>query len=58
MITDQLLRPKPRDYPDAPIIDPSREYQPFGKLSINRPRVHDYLKEMYKEVIQQYDLFW
>ncbi|ORX36066.1 putative hydrolase [Kockovaella imperatae] len=44
-------------FPDAPIVDPSREYQPFGNLSINRPRVHDFLKEMYKEVLEQYDLF-
>ena len=45
-------------YPDAPVVDGSRDYQPFGKLSINRPKVHDYLKEMYKEVLEDYDLFW
>ena len=49
---------KASGYPDAPVVDASRDYQPFGKMSINRPRVHDYLKEMYKEVLEDYDLFW
>jgi alpha-glucosidase len=49
---------KAEGFPDAPITQPGRPYQPFGDLSINRPRVQDHLKEMYREVIQHYDLFW
>ncbi|KLT41434.1 glycoside hydrolase [Cutaneotrichosporon oleaginosum] len=44
-------------FPDAPIIDPKEIYQPFGNLSINRPRVHDHLKEMYERVLKDYDAF-
>jgi hypothetical protein len=45
-------------FPDAPVVLPGRKWQPFGGLSINRPRVQDHLREMYNEVIQHYDLFW
>lgn len=38
-------------FPDAPIVSPGRTHQPFGSLSINRPEVHGYLKEMNKEVL-------
>lgn len=37
--------------PDAPIVNEGRDYQPFGPLSINGPKVADYLKEMNKEVL-------
>ena len=43
--------------PDAPILDPHRNFQPFGPLSINRPRVHDYLKEMHEKVLRNWDMF-
>lgn len=49
---------KAEGFPDAPVVLPGRDFQPFGSLSINRPRVQDHLKEMYKEVIRHYDLFW
>jgi glycosidase len=42
---------KAEGFPDAPIVLPGHETQPFGGLSINRPEVHDHLKEMYQEVI-------
>lgn len=37
--------------PDAPITQPGRDYQFFGELSINRPEVHGFLKEMNREVL-------
>jgi hypothetical protein len=37
--------------PDAPIIQEGRDFQPFDKLSINRPQVHEWLKEMNQEVL-------
>ncbi len=43
--------------PDAPVIDPGRPFQPFGGMSINRPEVHGFLKEMNREVLSQYDCF-
>ncbi|BEI90865.1 uncharacterized protein CcaverHIS019_0309350 [Cutaneotrichosporon cavernicola] len=48
---------KAEGFPDAPITDPKEIYQPFGNLSINRPRVHDHLKEMYEKVLKDYDCF-
>jgi glycosidase len=42
---------KAEGFPHAPIVLPGHETQPFGGLSINRPEVHDHLKEMYQEVI-------
>jgi len=42
---------KAEGFPDAPIVQPGHETQPFGGLSINRPEVHGHLKEMYEEVI-------
>lgn len=45
------------EYPDAPEIFEGRDYQPFGELSINRPIVHKYLKEMHEQVLQYYDCF-
>jgi hypothetical protein len=46
------------EYPDAPILLPGRDCQPFGGLSINRKVVHEYLQEMYREVMVDYDCFW
>jgi oligo-1,6-glucosidase len=43
--------------PDAPILMPDREFQLVGNLSKNQPRVHDYLKEMNREVLRHYDCF-
>lgn len=44
-------------YPDAPITDPKGIYQPFGGLSIDRPRVHVFLNEMKQKVLKDYDCF-
>ncbi|OCF39721.1 alpha-glucosidase [Kwoniella heveanensis CBS 569] len=43
--------------PDAPVVNPDRVYQPFGTMSINRPEVHRWLKEMNREVLSKYDCF-
>ena len=45
------------ELPDAPEMFPGRKTQPYGELTINRPIVHDYLKEMNREVLQHYDCF-
>jgi alpha-glucosidase len=42
---------KAEGFPDAPVILPGHEFQPFDGMSINRPEVHGHLKEMYQEVI-------
>lgn len=49
---------KAPDYPDAEVIAPEMPYQRPGGLTVNRPRVHDFLKEMHREVLQHYDCFW
>ncbi|TXT08800.1 hypothetical protein VHUM_02928 [Vanrija humicola] len=48
---------KAEGFPDAPVTDPTKEYQFPGGLAVNRPEVHTYLKEMYTEVLQHYDAF-
>lgn len=43
-------------YPDADIIlDPGHRYQPGTKYFVNGPKLHDYLQEMYQEVLSKYD---
>ena len=44
-------------YPDAPIIlDPkTHKYQPGVKFFTNGPKLHDYLREMYREVLSKHD---
>ena len=37
--------------PDAPVLFPDREFQPFGNLVANQPKIHEYLKEMNREVL-------
>ncbi|KXS94918.1 hypothetical protein AC578_3934 [Pseudocercospora eumusae] len=45
---------KAEGYPDAPIVDPDR-YEQFGfGLYCNGPRVHEYLREMRREVLDHY----
>ncbi|KAI0470245.1 glycoside hydrolase family 13 protein [Xylaria cf. heliscus] len=45
------------EYPDADIfLDPrDHKYQPALKYFVNGPRLHDYLREMYREVLSKYD---
>ncbi|XXH04474.1 hypothetical protein Hte_010890 [Hypoxylon texense] len=43
-------------YPDADIVlDPGHRYQPGVKYFVNGPKLHDYLREMYQEVLSKYD---
>ncbi|KAI1763065.1 glycoside hydrolase family 13 protein [Hypoxylon sp. FL1150] len=43
-------------YPDADIIlDPGHRYQPGTEYFVNGPKLHDYLREMYREVLSKYD---
>ena len=34
------------------MTSPGREYQRFGRMSINRQEVHGYLKEMHQAVLK------
>ncbi|KAI1304464.1 glycoside hydrolase family 13 protein [Xylaria venustula] len=44
------------EYPDADIsLDPDHKYQPAFKYVVNGPKLHDYLGEMYREVLSKYD---
>lgn len=44
-------------YPDVDVsLDPTNhKYQPAMKYVVNGPRLHEYLGEMYREVLSQYD---
>ncbi|ORY32235.1 glycoside hydrolase superfamily [Naematelia encephala] len=43
-------------FPDAPVQN-DRLYQDFGAMSINGPRVHEWLQEMNREVLSKFDCF-
>ncbi|CAE6377354.1 unnamed protein product [Rhizoctonia solani] len=40
--------------PDGPVTQPDRDYQPGYQYYCNGPRVHEYLQEMYREVLSRY----
>ncbi|KAI1465166.1 glycoside hydrolase family 13 protein [Daldinia caldariorum] len=43
-------------FPDADIVlDPGHRYQPGSKYFVNGPKLHEYLQEMYREVLSKYD---
>jgi oligo-1,6-glucosidase len=44
-------------YPDAEIVlDPAtHKYQPGTKYFVNGPKLHDYMREMYREVLSKHD---
>lgn len=43
-------------YPDADIVlGPGHKYQPGVKYFVNGPKLHDYLREMHREVLSKYD---
>lgn len=46
---------KVQSYPDAEILDAKDEFQPGSKFFANGPRLHEYLKEMNREVLSKYD---
>lgn len=45
---------KPDGLPDAPVTIPSSEFQPATTLYCNGPRIHDYVQEMRREVLDHY----
>lgn len=46
---------KVQDYPDAEVVVTDHEYQPGFKYFANGPRLHEFLKEMNREVLSKYD---
>lgn len=42
---------KPMDFPDAPIQDPSSEYQPAFSLFNHGPKIHEILQELQRDVL-------
>ncbi|KAI1410639.1 glycoside hydrolase family 13 protein [Hypoxylon sp. FL1857] len=47
---------KDPSYPDADIVlDPGHRYQPGTKYFVNGPRLHEFLREMHREVLSKYD---
>lgn len=46
---------KVQSYPDAEVTDPTSKYQSGHKYFANGPRLHEYLKEINKEVLSKYD---
>ena len=44
-------------YPDAPdVLDPAtHKYQPGTQFFVNGPKMHDYLREMHREVLSKHD---
>lgn len=47
---------KAPEFADIPILDASAEFQNGGPRYFNGPKVHEYLKEMKKEVLMHYDI--
>lgn len=46
---------KDQDFPDAePALGPDRKYQPGWKYFINGPRMHEYLQEINRKVLQKH----
>ena len=45
---------KPEHLPDAPTTIPAAEYQPATSLYCNGPHIHEYIKEMRQQVLDQY----
>ena len=39
------------DLPDAPVTQPEQRYQPAFELFSHGPRIHVYLKELYREAL-------
>ncbi|KAF2182401.1 glycoside hydrolase family 13 protein [Zopfia rhizophila CBS 207.26] len=46
---------KVQEFPDAPIAVPTHKYQPGDKFYANGPRLHEWLKEIRREVLSKYD---
>lgn len=46
---------KVQSFPDADIAVPGHKYQPGYKLFANGPRLHEWLKELNRDVLSKYD---
>ncbi|KAF4988860.1 hypothetical protein FGRMN_9502 [Fusarium graminum] len=46
---------KRRDFVDAPITDPSSPHQPAPEMWCNGPRIHEFIHEMYENVLGPYN---
>lgn len=49
------LYSKVQTFEDAPVVDKTQPWQPFGDLCSNGPRIHEFHKEMYDSVTSNYD---
>ncbi|OCF44537.1 hypothetical protein I317_01609 [Kwoniella heveanensis CBS 569] len=47
---------KDMSFPDAPITDPSSEWQDFRSQNKEGPRVHEFIREMNEQVLSKYDI--
>lgn len=45
------------DFPDAPITDPKTFIQPAAQFWCNGPRIHEFIKEMNREVLSEYKTY-
>jgi len=43
-------------FPDAPVVLPHERWQPAERVVSNGPRLHEFLKEMRREVLSTYDV--
>lgn len=48
---------KRTEFLDAKVTDVSTEWQPASEMWCNGPRIHEFLKEMNREVLDHYDAF-
>ncbi|KAI9839854.1 MAG: hypothetical protein M1819_000044 [Sarea resinae] len=46
---------KVQSFPDAQVVMPDHKYQPGMKFYANGPRLHEYLREINREVLSKYD---
>ncbi|KAF2102860.1 glycoside hydrolase [Rhizodiscina lignyota] len=46
---------KVQSFPDGEVVAPDHQYQPGFKYFANGPRLHEYLKEINREVLSKYD---
>lgn len=47
---------KNQDFPDAPVVNPGRPYQPATGLYMDGPRIMEFLREFRDEVFSRYDI--
>ncbi|WVF67417.1 hypothetical protein IAT40_002173 [Kwoniella sp. CBS 6097] len=47
---------KDMSFPDAPVTDPSSEWQDFRSQKKEGPRVHEFVREMNQQVLSKYDI--